>query len=155
VATEAHLRAFEKRKRVVLPSDYRAFAKTFGAGTLGGFVRIAAPTERPRAFNLRHFDKLWDTVRDAQCETYGERHRELFERAILFADSVGGDLFVWDTGAPSDGGHDWPIVVLPRSGTRLLRVRGGIRDFLGKWCMGRRPRGLGDLRNAATFTQGL
>lgn len=127
LATETTLRRFEKAFGASLPADYRVFASTVGGGG-DAVVRVFVPTKQPHAFDLRRLQKTWSAVREVQVETYGEKHRAFFDRAIAFADSLSGDLYLWD---PSER-SDWPVVLLPRGSSKVVRLRGGFRSFLAR-----------------------
>lgn len=113
-ATDAALRDAESGLFCSLPTSYREWCKVYGAGELARFFRIAAPMEVSHTFNLIEYNRA---MREGEGgELWQDRiGADLFERAVFFAETIGGEFYFWDQQIQSSGASaEFPIYYSPR-----------------------------------------
>lgn len=113
-----------------LPASYQAFLEVLGPGRLGGYFRVFAPGKEGG------LDAL---ARDVDPEVFGEVYGDvaLAEALLPFSDTVGGDVFGWDT-RTSDADGEHPVHAFPSGRTKSLKVADTFGEFVVEVCLGRR-----------------
>lgn len=127
--TDAMLDRFEKAHGFELPDDYRGFAKTFGPGELGAYVRIYTPVPKGSNGDLSELVDMVHEGAEVLSETYGDP--KLIERLVPFADTIGGDTIAWDPEAVTDAdAHEYAILLLPDDSPKVKRVASDFGEFV-------------------------
>jgi hypothetical protein len=133
--TDADLDAAEAAIGAKLPPSYRGFAKEFGAGNLGDFFRVHVPLpgEKHRKSDLAGFVLETRNARDFFKDAYGID----IDRMIPFADTGGGDLFVWDPGtAGGDTAKEYPVFILERGADAIVPMSPDFETFIRQGALG-------------------
>jgi hypothetical protein len=117
-APDSALTRFETEFGVPLPPSYREFVERLGPGEFGGYFRVYAPGYGGKGLDLAALVTLLRENADIYEGQYGDA--PLVARMIPFADTIGGDVFVWDTGKPVKG--EYPILALISGGTKPIKV---------------------------------
>jgi hypothetical protein len=110
VASEASIEAFETKRGIQLPSSYRRFSTTFGAGELCEFYRFSVPLNRKDEYDMEAFDHTsHGDPSDEVWEDYVPKDN--FSHVLFFGSTIGGDLFAWRTDhvGKSDEGNEFKI----------------------------------------------
>jgi hypothetical protein len=116
------LDAFEKSKSIKLPLEYRNFVSSLGAGELNGYVRIHAPNS-----------PSLDLVQLNEICTSTKRSRASY---LAFADTVGGDLFLWKSSIQREGYSEYPVYFLPKDSSKIVKFAPTFQKFIELVCDG-------------------
>lgn len=119
--------AVERALGASLPTDYKSFVETFGAGTIGASVRVLVPFSRADGWLARAIDATAASaaVADVVAPTFARFPTR--GGLLLFGYGGGGQELSWITEGAAD---DWCIhVASPRDGREDL-FPGGLTTFL-------------------------
>jgi len=140
---DAGLSACEDQLGIRLPASYRAFVRQFGPGELTGYFHIYAPPYRGvRGRALEHWDILRENeaVRDPRGFWASDTDPALVGRLVLFASTIGGDWFFWDTADLRDArAHEYGVYGHERGagGGEVELVAASFEQFIRDVCLGR------------------
>lgn len=130
VASDSDLASYEARRSFRFPGSYRKFAKEFGAGMINDYYRISVPYED--RYSLLEMSFFTETeyplpTNDTPCEP--------FDRVVLFADDVAGNLFGWALKQRTRvRPTEYAIIRLSRHETEVERVAETFLEFLSEYC---------------------
>jgi hypothetical protein len=136
--TSAVLGEFERRWKLRLPASYKGFIRLFGAGEIGAYFNICAPG-LPIDCNGSLEGLIQMTrrqhIREAFVETY--RDEAFVDRMIPFADTIGGDVIVWDPKDVRDErNYEFGIYVLPNDAYSIVGIATSFLEFIEQVCLG-------------------
>lgn len=118
------LDAFEKSKNIKLPIAYRNFVSSLGAGELNGYVRVHAPNSP--SLDLFQLNDI-STSAETTLTSY-----------LAFADTVGGDLFLWESSSQGEGISEYPVYFLPKESSKIVKFAPTFQTFIELVCDGHR-----------------
>jgi len=133
-AKAAALDQFEADFGVKLPASYRAFVEEFGPGEIGGYFRICAPGYNGKSLDLAGLVKLVRENSDVYADQYGDE--KLVAGMIPFADTIGGDVIVWNP--KKAGGKDtdeYPILLLASGRDKPIKLAATFPEFVTDVCL--------------------
>jgi hypothetical protein len=133
-APDSALTRFETEFGVPLPPSYREFVVRLGPGEIGRYFRVYAPGYGGKGLDLAALVTLLRENADIYEEQYGDA--ALVARMIPFADTIGGDVFVWDTKKAVKG--EYPVVALLNGGTKPVKVAPTFAAFVTDVVLGGR-----------------
>lgn len=132
--TTREIEQFETTHGFSLPASYRAFCERFGAGELGGYMRIASPVGDRCDYELGQFNRDWHGPPEMNLlARYGPP--EVIDRLFFFASTIGGEGYAWKLDEVTDATrHEYAVYYKPRY-IGLVRVASGFLEFLEKQCL--------------------
>jgi hypothetical protein len=132
--TDASLEAFEQLYKITLPLHYREFVKDLGAGELAGIVRIYAPVSRKVPGDLTTFVKGFREAADFLGDAFGDS--KLIRRAVPFANTIFGDMIVWDpTKLTDEKTHEYEIYLLGKETSKVRKLAPDFETFIFDRCL--------------------
>lgn len=131
-APDSALARFEADFGVPLPPSYREFVGRLGPGEIGGYFRVYAPGYGGKGLDLAALVTLVRENADIYEGQYGDA--ALVAGMIPFADTIGGDVFAWDTRKPVKG--EYPVVALLNGGTKPVTAAPSFAAFVADVVLG-------------------
>jgi hypothetical protein len=133
---QKEIAAVERKLKHPLPDGYKKFITHFGPGQIGRYFNIRGPGYGPKSdADLAALVKLFRDLRDTYAELYGDE--ELIDRCIPFADTIGGDIFVWDPSASTAKiGVEYAIYLLADDSEEARQVASNFESFVNDICLG-------------------
>ena len=115
-----------------LPSDYKAYTRSFGSGIIGAFIRPFNPFTKNNVLNLIHASRQILAICRSNKEECGDEvcPYPLFPEAdglLPWGDTVNGDVLFWQTHGTPDS---WNIVVGSLRDDVYERFEGPMTQFL-------------------------
>lgn len=133
-STDAALDEFERSFNIKLPLNYRDFVKLFGPGELAGVVRIYAPVGRKQPGDLTTFVKGFREGADFLGEVFS--NPKLILRSIPFANTIFGDMIVWDPQKPTDPkAHEYEVCLLAKETSKVSNLAPDFETFIQDRCL--------------------
>ena len=132
--TDATLDKFERDYELPLPGDYRTFVKVFGPGELAGVVRIYAPVGKKKPGDSSTFVDGFREGIDFLSDVFGDP--KIIGRAVPFANTIFGDMIVWDPAKKTDeGSHEYEILLLSKERSKIVKLAPNFDTFINKRCL--------------------
>ncbi len=128
----------EKSLGFHFPESYKSFVRQIGAGEISEYFNIFAPGySEKRSGSLEALIDLVrkEAVSESLVEVYGDE--AFVRRMIPFADTIGGDLFVWDPeDCRDDCTHEYGIFVFPDDRSTIIQMAASFVEFIDEVCLG-------------------
>lgn len=137
-AIDASLDGFESRYEFRLPDSYRSFVHQFGPGNLFGWFRLFVPfvddDAKSRSLNIDEENEDWRGKKSFWPDAVDA---ETLRSVIFFADTGGGDTYVWDTRDVSDApGFEYRVYEHDHdSYDELEVVADSFEEFIHDFCL--------------------
>jgi hypothetical protein len=133
---EKEVAAAERKLKHPLPDSYKRFITDFGPGQIGRYFNVRGPGYGPKSdADLAALVKLFREERDTYIDLYGDE--DLIDRCIPFADTIGGDIFVWDPAASTArSGVEYDIYLLADDSEEAMKVAASFEAFVNEICLG-------------------
>lgn len=129
IPKDADLDKAEKAIGAKLPAAYRDYAKIFGLGEHGGYYRVYVPMgPKYKASDLALHTEQYR--KDFAGRAKDAKDKAVFQAWIPFADTVGGDIFAFDTTAKPKTPGEWPVVVLIHERTKPEALSASFEEFM-------------------------
>lgn len=125
---------FVTNHHFTLPESYREFCQQFGAGELGGHIRIASPTSDANDYELGQFNSDWHGAPGENLlEGYGPP--DVVDRLFFFASTIGGEGYAWKLDEVTNlAHHEYAIYYVPRYNT-LIKKAVSFAEFVENECL--------------------